>query len=145
MESLTRNQLVMLVLLVSFVTSMVTGVVTVSLTNQAPAPFTNTINKVIEKITPVQQEQQTAAVAAPSKEELLVKIVRETSNSVVSVIASKDLPIIEEYFINPFPELFPDVQIPQYRQKRHGKKTGFERNRVFCFERRIADYKQTRC
>ena len=52
MESLTKTQIVLLVLLVSFVTSLTTGIVTVTLVNQAPQPVTHTINKVVEKLVP---------------------------------------------------------------------------------------------
>ena len=52
MESLTKTQIVLLVLLVSFVTSLATGIVTVTLVNQAPQPVTHTINKVVEKLVP---------------------------------------------------------------------------------------------
>jgi S1-C subfamily serine protease len=134
MENLTKVQLIMLVLLVSFVTSLVTGVVTVSLINQAPAPFTQTINKVIEKMVPVEIQQPAAPAPAlipvPSKEDAVVKAVKNVSPSVVSVVATKDIPVIEEYYISPFPGLMPDLQIPQYRQKGTEKKevssgTGF--------------------
>lgn len=149
-DSLSKKQVVLLVLLVSFVTSLVTGIVTVTLMSQAPTPITQTIHKVIEKITPLESQwtqsgtpSQSAASVAPlvvSQEELVVKVVSNVSNAVVSVIASKDLPVIEEYFINPFKEdelfknlpegFLPNVQIPQYRQKGTIKKevssgTGF--------------------
>ena len=52
MESLTKTQIVLLVLLVSFVTSLATGIVTVTLVNQAPQPVTHTINKVVENLFP---------------------------------------------------------------------------------------------
>jgi hypothetical protein len=57
MENLTKQQIVLLTLLVSFMTSIATGIVTVSLMDQAPQSVTQTINRVvertIEKITPV--------------------------------------------------------------------------------------------
>jgi len=46
---MTKHQLVLLVLLVSFITALVTGIVTVTLINQAPQPITQTIQRVIEK------------------------------------------------------------------------------------------------
>lgn len=49
MEDLNKNQVVLLTLLVSFVTSIATGIVTVTLMDQAPPGFTQTINKVVEK------------------------------------------------------------------------------------------------
>lgn len=49
MEHLNKQQIVLLTLLVSFVTSIATGIVTVSLVNQAPVGITQTINRVVEK------------------------------------------------------------------------------------------------
>lgn len=134
MENLTKTQLVFLVLLVSFFTSLVTGIVTVTLVNQAPPPVTQTIHKVIEKMIPTElkgTQNQPALLTFPpsaSQEDLVVKIVQNVSSAVVSIIATKDLPVIEQYFVNPFgedeffkrfipPELLPQFQIPQYRQK----------------------------
>ncbi|HDH04085.1 MAG TPA: trypsin-like serine protease, partial [Candidatus Campbellbacteria bacterium] len=132
MNDLTRAQVIMLVLLVSFVTSLVTGIVTVTLVNQAPPPITQTINKVIERTirTVVPGDSQTAATAAPiivTQEDRIVKIVNNVSSAVVSVVATKDMPVIEKYYINPFKNnaafknlpggFLPDVKIPQYRQK----------------------------
>lgn len=50
--------------------------------------------------------------------------IRKAEDAVVSIVASKDLPIVEQYYINPFEEFFPgwnpfgfEMEIPQYRQK----------------------------
>lgn len=135
MEDLNRTQLIMLVLLVSFITSLVTGIVTVSLVEQTPSPITQTINKVIEKMVPYENKEQAASpvpavIPYQNKEDATIKAVKNVSPSVVSVVATKDIPVIEEYYINPFPGLMPDLQIPQYRQKGTEKKqvssgTGF--------------------
>lgn len=131
MENLTKTQLVLLVLLVSFVTSLVTGVVSVTLVNQAPAPITQTINRVIEKVTPegtIAKNETASAALIITSEDLITKLVADTLPAVASVIASKDVPVIEQYFINPFerddffskvipPELLPEFRVPQYRQK----------------------------
>ncbi|MDD2731893.1 MAG: trypsin-like peptidase domain-containing protein [Candidatus Pacebacteria bacterium] len=58
-----------------------------------------------------------------SEEEAAVRAVKEVSPAVVSIIVSKDVPIVEEYFYNPFKEYEQffgpspfEYQIPQYRQ-----------------------------
>ncbi len=124
MEKLTKTQIILLVLLVSFVTSLVTGIVTVTLVNQAPPPITNTIGKVIEKtvekIVPQDIKDQLTAqvVSNPSsninQEDAIVNVVQSVSSAVVSVVATKDIPVIEQYYTDPFGFGIP---IPQYQQK----------------------------
>ena len=132
LEKLSKFQIVLLTLLVSFVTSLVTGIVTVTLVNQAPPTMTQSIYKVIEKAAIFKEDNQPKEIIEKVKiitqEDLIIKLVKEYSNAVVSVIATKDLPVIEQYFINPFenndlfqqfipPELLPEFKVPQYRQK----------------------------
>lgn len=57
-------------------------------------------------------------VPATSQEEAVINAVKEYSPAVVSIIISKDLPVIEQYYINPFGEGSPfGFEIPQYRQQ----------------------------
>jgi len=68
-----------------------------------------------------------------TQEEAITKAVKDFSPAVVSIVISKDVPVMEEYFYNPFEEfgpLAPDLKIPQYRQNGTEKKeigggTGF--------------------
>lgn len=128
MEHLTKSQLILLVLLVSFVTSMVTGIMTVALLSEGAgeSPI-QTIQKVIERSSnpaPVVQSPQV------SEEDNIVRIVQNVSPAVVSVVATKDVPVIEQFYTNPFGDSFPDFLVPQYRQNGTEKKqisagTGF--------------------
>lgn len=145
LEHLTKTQIVLLGLLISFVTSMATAIFTVALVNQAPPPITNTINRVVERIVdPMglndekkeegEKENKDQQPIFISKEDAIVKVVKDVSPAVVSVVATKDIPIVEQYYINPFGSdpFFQgfDVKIPQYRQNGTEKKevssgTGF--------------------
>jgi serine protease Do len=61
-----------------------------------------------------------ALPSALAYEAQIVSVVERSSPSVVSVIVTKDLPVLERYFINPFEDFgFPgfEFQIPQYRQR----------------------------
>lgn len=66
------------------------------------------------------------AVSSNSYEQAVIGAVKSASPAVVSIIISKDVPVMEQYFTNPFGDLPPDVQqffgplgsfqVPQYRQ-----------------------------
>lgn len=129
MEDLNKQQFIVLVILVSFISSLVTGIVTVSLMNQAPSQITQTIQKVIERSASLEnpqeplkkEETKELEVGALSRDVLIGDIVNRISPAVVSVVATKDIPVIEQYYINPFSDgvfgkIFPELQIPQYRQ-----------------------------
>ena len=64
---------------------------------------------------------------ATTQEEATIKAVKEASPAVVSIIITKDLPVVEQYFTNPFGDIFGEnspfsFQVPQYRQKGTEKK-----------------------
>ena len=96
MEQLTKQQIVLVALLISFITSIATGIVTVALMDQAPPGVTQTINRVvertIEKVVPAPNQQQAAAVVTKEtivvkEDDLLVKSVEENGKSLVSIIS----------------------------------------------------------
>ena len=86
-EKLTKTQVVLLVLLVSFVTSLATGIVTVTLVNQAPEIITHTVSKVVEKAVPrdIQVKEKTVVF---SNEENLVNVIKNASLAVVGVYSA---------------------------------------------------------
>lgn len=97
-EHLSKFQIVLLTLLVSFVTSIATGIVTVSLMEQAPPVIAQTVNRVIErtveKVTPSGAASagaavQTKTVTVPTTD-LVAQAVAKVTPSVVRVYASGD-------------------------------------------------------
>ncbi len=66
-------------------------------------------------------------VAQTTQEQKIIDAVKNVSPSVVSIIITKNVPILEQYFTNPFGDLFgPNApfqfQVPQYRQNGTEKK-----------------------
>ncbi len=99
MEQLTKQQIVLVAILISFVTSIATGIVTVALMSQAPPGITQTINRVVEKTiekvvqAPAQnQSQQSASVITKEtivvkEDDLVVSAVEKNTRSIVSLYA----------------------------------------------------------
>src|SRR3989344_532885 len=101
-EQLSKSQTVLLTLLVSFVTSIATGIVTVSLMDQAPPSIAQTVNRVIERtVQQVVPADQSAAAAVTQEKTVIVKesdlvsqAVGRVSPSIVRLYAaSADAPI----------------------------------------------------
>lgn len=73
-ERLTKVQIVLLTLLVSFVTSIATGIVTVSLMDQAPPSIAQTVNRVIQQtVQTVAPAGQTSASVVTQEKTIVVK------------------------------------------------------------------------
>lgn len=94
-EQLSRSQTILLTLLVSFVTSIATGIVTVSLMDQAPPSIAQTVNRVIERtIQQVVSNQSAAAVVTQEKtvvvkeSELVSQAVARATPSIVRLYSS---------------------------------------------------------
>lgn len=98
-EQLNKSQIVLLTLLVSFVTSIATGIVTVSLVQQAPPAITQTVNRVVEHTVEKIVPGQSAAAATPVTQTVVVKETDAIANAVsaatpaiVRVYSSEDTP-----------------------------------------------------
>lgn len=91
-EDLNKTQIILLTLLVSFVTSIATGIVTVSLVEQAPPGFTQTVNRVVErtveKVVPTKQGNSTTVketTVVVKEEDLLTKSIEKNQGAIFSI------------------------------------------------------------
>ena len=74
-EHLTKHQIVLLAFLVGFVTSIATGIVTVSLMDQAPPSITRTINQIVERTV----EKVVPAAVPASQGAAAATVIKETT------------------------------------------------------------------
>lgn len=86
--------------------------------------FATTLQKVEAPVAP-QNNQPQPYVSPISYEQAVIDSVKQVSPSVVSIIISKNMPVYEQYYTDPFGGDFsdpfglgiPDIKIPQLRQK----------------------------
>lgn len=75
--------------------------------------------KIIEKNTIIEKEY----IPQTSHEEKVIKVVEEASMGVVSVIATRDVPVFEQFYSSPFGSnpffdyFFPEFKVPERKQK----------------------------
>ncbi len=95
LNNLSKHQVILVALLVSFVASTATGIITVSLMNQAPPPVTQTIERVIqttvEKVAPSSNGAAVAQVTTIVKED----------DATIAAIAKASQSIVRIYSFNP--------------------------------------------
>lgn len=88
MEHLNKSQIVLLTLFVSFVASMATGIVVVTLMQQSPEPVTQTLTRVvertIEKITPITVTEKVTKTVVVKDEDLMVAAIERNIKSVIA-------------------------------------------------------------
>lgn len=103
-KDLNKTQLILLAILLSFITSIATGIVTVTLMQQAPTGVTQTINRVvqqtIEKVVPDYTPGKTQTVVV-KEEDLVVDAVSKTRANFISIYESKDAKesLVEAYSV----------------------------------------------
>lgn len=94
MEHLTKAQIVLLTLFTSFVASMATGIVVVTLMQQSPEPVTQTINNVIErtieKITPTFVEKPGKQIVLKDEDLMVAAIERNIKSTVAFRAVGQD-------------------------------------------------------
>lgn len=93
-EKLNKQQIILVTLLVSFVTSIATGIVTVALMDQAPPGVTQTINRVVERtvervVTPPTTGNSAAVITRETvvvkEDDKIVESVDKNKNSVARI------------------------------------------------------------
>ena len=102
----TTKQLIVFTVVLSFIVSIIGTVLALGVFGPllglgegggAPLIFNKPIEKIIETIT-----QKETSERVLKQDEVVVKVVEETSPAVVSIVASKDVPVVEQFFIDPF-------------------------------------------
>lgn len=91
-EELSKSQLILLTILVNFVTSVATGILTVSLLDHAPAFVTQTVNRVVEHtIETVATAAPVVAVQhpAPSNQELVTAAIGAAATRAVAIYTAE--------------------------------------------------------
>ncbi len=91
-EELSKSQLILLTILVNFVTSVATGIFTVSLLDNAPAYVTQTVNRVVERtIETVAQVAPAAIISAPapSNQDLVTAAIGANATRMVVIYDGK--------------------------------------------------------
>lgn len=89
-EELSKSQLILLTILVNFVTSVATGILTVSLLDHSPAFVTQTINRVVEHTIETVAATPAAIIQAPapSNQELVTAAIGAAAARTVAIYAA---------------------------------------------------------
>lgn len=90
-EELSKSQLILLTIFVNFVVSVATGILTVSLLDQAPPYVTQTVNRVVEHTIETVAQAAPAAIIqapAPSNQDLVTAAIGEDATRAVALYAA---------------------------------------------------------
>ncbi|MDI6602696.1 MAG: trypsin-like peptidase domain-containing protein [Patescibacteria group bacterium] len=112
------------VILIAFVVGGISGLITGNYLLKLNIEILK--SKIIEKeiIKEKEKEEEIVKEYQPQtiQEEKIIQVVKEVSPAVVSIVITKDIKILEEYWISPFKE-FP-FRFPEYREKIEKKEIG---------------------
>ena len=97
MEDLNKHQLILIVLLITFVTSIATGIITFTLLSEAPVEVTQTINRVVEKTI----ERVVPAEGQPEK--VITTVVVNEEDRVLDTIAKNEKYAFRKISHTPYP------------------------------------------
>lgn len=89
MEDLSKHQLILLTILITFVTSIATGIMTFTLLSEAPIEVTQTINRVVEKTI-----EQVTPVEVGKPEKIVTTVVVNEEDRVLDAIAKNEKSIV---------------------------------------------------
>lgn len=130
----TTRQIVLFTVLLSFIVSVIGTVLSLGILGpllgmgEAASGGPIQFNKpgILERIRETVTEKETTERIL-RQDELVVKVVEEASPAVVSIVATKDVPVVERFFVDPFADdpFFRDffgghgsgLRVPQFRQK----------------------------
>lgn len=86
--------------------------------------FSLKVDKYLTQINSNEESQKAIYTPQTSQEQSVISVVEDISPAVVSVIVTKDVPVLEQYYYNPFQEFEQffgenpfQLQVPKYRQK----------------------------
>lgn len=132
MDTFTPRQLILAAVVASVATSLVISVLATGLlTGMRPGQV---VERIVERVPGPAGTEREVSERVLRQDELVVSVVKRVAPAVVSVVETKDVPVIEQFFINPFGDdpLLEQFQfrIPQFRQRgterqEIGRGTGF--------------------
>lgn len=88
MEDLTKHQLILLVILITFITSIGTGIITFTLLSEAPVEVTQNINRVVEKtiervVTEEGKPEKVVTTVVVNEEDRILETIAKNEKSIV--------------------------------------------------------------